>query len=89
MKKFNDPVEGFLRSIFTAEFWSVRGPGVWIAGAQASWRSPDTSIEAGVFARNVFNEDYFVSISNIDSLGQDLLTYNKPRSLGVFLRYHY
>ncbi len=63
--------------------------GVWIAGAQASWRSPDTSIEAGVFARNVFNEDYFVSISNIDSLGQDLLTYNKPRSLGVFLRYHY
>lgn len=33
MKKFNDPVEGFLRSIFTAEFWSVRGPGVWIAGA--------------------------------------------------------
>lgn len=63
--------------------------GVWIAGAQASWRSPDTSIEAGVFARNVFNEDYVVTISNIDSLGEDLMTYNRPRSLGVFLRYHY
>jgi iron complex outermembrane receptor protein len=63
--------------------------GVWIAGAQASWRSPDAAIEAGVFARNLFDETYTVSISNIDSLGQDLLTLNRPRSLGVFLRYHY
>ncbi len=46
-------------------------------------------MEAGVFARNLFNEDYLVSISNIDSLGEDLLTYNRPRSVGVFLRYHY
>jgi iron complex outermembrane receptor protein len=30
-----------------------------------------------------------VSISNIDSLGEDLLSMNRPRSLGVFLRYHY
>lgn len=63
--------------------------GVWIAGAQASWRSPDEAIEAGVFARNLFNETYTVSISNIDSLGEDLMTLNRPRSLGVFLRYHY
>lgn len=63
--------------------------GVWIAGAQAAWRSPDTSIEAGLFARNIFNKDYVVSISNIDSLGEDLLAYNRPRSLGIFLRYHY
>ena len=33
MKKFNDPVELFLRSAFTAEFWGARGPGIWIAGA--------------------------------------------------------
>lgn len=33
MKKFNDPVERFLRGVMTAEFWGVRGPGVWIAGA--------------------------------------------------------
>lgn len=33
MKKFNDPVERFLRSVLTTEFWGVRGPGIWIAGA--------------------------------------------------------
>jgi len=63
--------------------------GVWVAGAQASWVSPDSTIEAGVFARNLFDKTYKVSISNIDSLGEDLLTLNRPRSLGVFLRYHY
>lgn len=62
---------------------------VWIAGAQGRWTSPDGSIEAGVFARNLFDETYTVSISNIDSLGVDLLTLNRPRSVGVFLRYHY
>ncbi|MBQ1559675.1 MULTISPECIES: TonB-dependent receptor [Caulobacter] len=62
---------------------------VWIAGAQLSWRSPDQKIEAGAFARNLFDKTYTVAISNIDSLGEDLLTYNRPRSLGVFLRYHY
>ena len=62
---------------------------VWVAGAQLSWRSPDQALEAGVFARNLFDKTYVVSISNIDSLGEDLLSYNRPRSLGVFLRYHY
>jgi len=62
---------------------------VWIAGVQGSWKSPDGAIEAGAFARNLFDETYYVSISNIDSLGVDLLTLNRPRSLGVFLRYHY
>ena len=62
---------------------------VWIAGAQLSWRSPDQKIEAGAFARNLFDKTYTVAISNIDSLGVDLLSYNRPRSLGVFLRYHY
>lgn len=62
---------------------------VWIAGAQGSWTSPDGAIEAGAFARNLFDETYYVSISNIDSLGVDLLTLNRPRSIGVFLRYHY
>ena len=33
MKKFNDPLERFLRSILTAGFWGARGPGIWIAGA--------------------------------------------------------
>jgi len=62
---------------------------VWVAGAQLSWRSPDQKIEAGAFARNLFNKTYTVAISNIDSLGVDLVSYNRPRSLGVFLRYHY
>ncbi|MDR6625006.1 TonB-dependent receptor [Caulobacter segnis] len=62
---------------------------VWLAGAQVSWRSPDQKIEAGAFARNLFDKTYAVSISNIDSLGVDLLSYNRPQSLGVFLRYHY
>jgi len=62
---------------------------VWIAGAQVSWRSPDQKVEAGAFARNLFDKTYVVSISNIDSLGEDLLSMNRPRSLGVFLRYHY
>jgi iron complex outermembrane receptor protein len=62
---------------------------VWVAGAQLSWRSPDQTIEAGAFVRNLFDKSYVVSISNIDSLGEDLLTMNRPRSLGVFLRYHY
>lgn len=62
---------------------------VWLAGAQLSWRSPDQAVEAGVFARNLFDKSYVVSISNIDSLGEDLLSMNRPRSLGAFLRYHY
>ena len=33
MKKFNDPVERFLRNALTAGFWGTRGPGIWIAGA--------------------------------------------------------
>ncbi|HWU81188.1 MAG TPA: TonB-dependent receptor [Caulobacter sp.] len=61
----------------------------WIAGAQVSWRSPDQKIEVGAFARNVFDKTYVVSISNIDSLGEDLLSMNRPRSIGAFLRYHY
>jgi iron complex outermembrane receptor protein len=62
---------------------------VWLAGAQLSWRSPDQAIEAGLFARNLFDKSYVVSISNIDSLGEDLLSMNRPRSIGAFLRYHY
>ena len=63
--------------------------GVWVVGAQAGWRSSDGKLEAGLFARNLFDETYVVSISNIDSLGEDLLTLNRPRSLGAFLRYRY
>jgi len=62
---------------------------VWVVGAQGGWTSPDGKIELGAFARNLFDETYAVSISNIDSLGVDLLSLNRPRSLGVFLRYKY
>ncbi|MBU4436455.1 MAG: TonB-dependent receptor [Alphaproteobacteria bacterium] len=62
---------------------------VWITGAQVSWRSPNHTIEAGAFARNLFDKTYVVSISNIDSLGEDLLSMNRPRTFGAFLRYHY
>jgi iron complex outermembrane receptor protein len=60
-----------------------------VVGAQGGWTSPDGKYEVGAFARNLFDETYYVSISNIDSLGVDLLTLNRPRSLGVFLRYKY
>ncbi len=63
--------------------------GVWNTGLQVSWRSGSSGLEAGVFARNVFNEDWAVNISPIDSLGMDLVTYNRPRSVGVFLKYNY
>lgn len=62
---------------------------VWVAGAQGGWTSPDGKVELGGFVRNLFDETYVVSISNIDSLGEDLLTLNRPRSIGVFLRYRY
>lgn len=62
---------------------------VWVFGAQAGWRGPDGKLEAGLFARNLFDKTYLVSISNIDSLGVDLLTLNRPRSLGAYLRYRY
>ncbi|WP_293828475.1 hypothetical protein [uncultured Brevundimonas sp.] len=62
---------------------------VWNTGAQVSWRSGSSGLEAGIFARNIFDEDWIVNISPIDSLGVDLVTYNRPRSVGVFLRYSY
>jgi iron complex outermembrane receptor protein len=62
---------------------------VWVAGAQATWRSPQGSVEAGAFARNLFDKRYLTNVSNIDSGGEDLLVFNHPRSLGIFLRYHY
>lgn len=62
---------------------------VWVVGAQGGWQAPDGRIELGLFARNLFDETYKVSISNIDSLGVDLLTLNRPRSLGAYLRYRY
>ncbi len=62
---------------------------VWNTGAQISWRSGSSGLEAGIFARNIFDEDWIVNISPIDSLGVDLVTYNRPRSVGVFLRYSY
>lgn len=63
--------------------------GVWVFGAQAGWRAPDGKLEAGLFARNLFDKTYTVAISNIDSLGVDLVTLNRPRSLGAYLRYRY
>ena len=62
---------------------------VWVAGVQGGWTSPDGKVELGGFVRNLFDETYAVSISNIDSLGEDLVTLNRPRSIGVFLRYRY
>ena len=62
---------------------------VWVVGAQGGWTSPDGKVELGGFVRNLFDETYAVSISNIDSLGEDLMTLNRPRSIGVFLRYRY
>ncbi|MCL4716351.1 MAG: TonB-dependent receptor [Hyphomonadaceae bacterium] len=60
---------------------------VWNMNGQVSWRSGRSGLEAGVFARNLFDEDWIVAVSPIESLGVDLLTYNRPRSVGVFVRF--
>lgn len=59
---------------------------VWNTNGQISWRSQTGGLEAGLFARNMFDEEWVIAMSPIDSLGVDLLTYNRPRSIGVFLR---
>lgn len=60
---------------------------VWNTNGQVSWRAQSGGLEAGLFARNMFDEEWVVAMSPIDSLGVDLLTYNRPRSVGVFLRF--
>lgn len=64
-------------------------PELWLVGAELSVMSPDGSIEAGLWGRNLTDEAYLTSANPIDSLGVDLLTYSRPRSAGLFLRYRY
>jgi iron complex outermembrane receptor protein len=62
---------------------------LWQVNAQLSWISPEGEIEAGLWGRNLTDEDSIVAISPIDSLGLDLLTYAPPATYGVFVRYAY
>ncbi|WP_374571197.1 TonB-dependent receptor [Phenylobacterium sp.] len=64
-------------------------PELWLVDAQLAWTSPDRTIEAGLWGKNLTDESYLNSISPIDSLGVDLLGYAPPRTYGVFLRYRY
>ncbi|PKP81627.1 MAG: TonB-dependent receptor [Alphaproteobacteria bacterium HGW-Alphaproteobacteria-18] len=64
-------------------------PELWLVGAEIAVASPDGTIEAGLWGRNLTDEAYLTSANPIDSLGVDLLTYSRPRSAGLFLRYNY
>ena len=64
-------------------------PELWLVGAELSVMSPSGKIEGGLWGRNLTDEAYLTSANPIDSLGVDLLTYSRPRSVGVFLRYNY
>ena len=64
-------------------------PELWLVGAELSIMSPSGKIEGGLWGRNLTDEAYLTSANPIDSLGVDLLTYSRPRSVGVFLRYRY
>lgn len=64
------------------------GP-VTLVNGQIGWRSPDEKFEIGAFVQNLFNKDYLLGISNIDSLGVDLMSWAPPRVIGGFLRFSY
>lgn len=64
-------------------------PELWLVGGEIAVASPDGKVEAGLWGRNLTDEAYLTSANPIDSLGVDLLTYSRPRSAGLFLRYRY
>lgn len=64
-------------------------PELWLVGAELAILSPGGHVEGGLWGRNLTDEAYLTSANPIDSLGVDLLTYSRPRSVGVFLRYRY
>lgn len=64
-------------------------PDLWLVGAELAIRTPDGHIEGGFWGRNLTDEAYLTSANPIDSLGVDLLTYARPRTVGFFLRYNY
>jgi iron complex outermembrane recepter protein len=64
-------------------------PELWLVGAELAMTSADGHIEGGFWGRNLTDEAYLTSANPIDSLGVDLLTYSRPRSVGIFLRYNY
>ena len=64
-------------------------PELWLVGAELAMTSASGHIEGGLWGRNLTDEAYLTSANPIDSLGVDLLTYSRPRSVGIFLRYNY
>jgi len=64
------------------------GPATVVNG-QIGWRSSNSKIEMGVFAKNLFNKTYLLYISPIDSLGVDELSYAPPRVAGVYARINF
>lgn len=62
---------------------------VTVAADSARLKTGRFKIEGGLWGRNLTDEAYLTSANPIDSLGVDLLTYSRPRSVGVFLRYNY
>ena len=64
------------------------GPATVVNG-QIGWRSSNSKIEMGVFAKNLFNKTYLLYISPIDSLGVDELSYAPPRVAGAYARINF
>jgi len=57
--------------------------------ARLGWTTADERYELGVWGRNVFDETNISDIIPIEGLGFDLFSVGRPRTYGVYLRYHY
>lgn len=53
---------------------------------QISWRSAGEHLELGVFAKNLFDTVSLSGVAPLESFGVDLLNYDPPRRVGVFMR---
>ncbi|MBI1199765.1 MAG: TonB-dependent receptor [Phenylobacterium sp.] len=57
--------------------------------ARLGWTSPDESYELGIWGRNIFDETNISDIIPIEGLGFDLFSMGRPRTYGVYARFHY
>ena len=58
----------------------------WLANLQLTWISRDDMTEIGVFARNIFDEKYFVNRTNLADFGLVQQVTGAPQTFGVRAR---
>ena len=60
-----------------------------LADGRISYRFPDNATEIGFFAKNLFNEKYYVSGYDLRSFGSNTLQVGRPRVVGVDASYKF